>query len=665
VGGSQERKRLFLVVLLFISSTGFAKDRYESAVPLLGDTIDRITFPNPYAHIPAQCYIETSGGTQNACQYCHTDGPYKAGLGNNTPQGGANDFLGNLQAEYAFVALHYPHIPNGSINPWQNTLFPEKLKAAVDKLGEKPESWDMDGYIREDNWGTAFAQRPGSPKQWDGGVQHPFRLFPALDPSDLPADTDGFVRSKKQVNGHFEDRKGWVTGWRSINFVPYGIFTPHTGSVSGIYIRLPSPFMKNGDGQYDLKVYIENLDLVARAVQDRLRSQDSKHYLGAASAVPVERGLYPVGTEFAHPLHYVDLAADGRSNAPSPFPGSRARRVKEIRWMIKMEAFEPNYGGPKVKEEDAPVYAGQTQGWIDNGAGWLLAGFIEDRHGKLRPQTPSELTQCVGCHSGNGPQEDIAYDNFTSGTGNTIDSTWALPRQFTGELGWREMDYMGYVRSPVTVDDVPAGRSTRGDPINRGEGKGEFRHFLDSVVGVSLYGVMPVSVEQFLRDKITEQRGYSENWPELNSESAERFLASQRLRQTLLRELTKREEHLDGNGNIAGALLYPSATEASLAARRYRQVVVTQRYDFGKDVFAQTPITFRYFRTEKNAFTHQDGKPYKDGEIIVDRPLDSDSANITYGIGSVPTLIDETIPYEQGGTANRDYLPLLSFPQSD
>jgi len=33
-------------------------------VPLRGRSFDRAQFPNPHAHIPAQCYIETSQGTQ-------------------------------------------------------------------------------------------------------------------------------------------------------------------------------------------------------------------------------------------------------------------------------------------------------------------------------------------------------------------------------------------------------------------------------------------------------------------------------------------------------------------------------------------------------------------------------------------------------------------------
>ena len=39
--------------------------------------------------------------------------------------------------------------------------------------------------------------------------------------------------------------------------MPYGIFTPMTGSVSGIYLRLPKPFMQREDGGFDLTVYPE------------------------------------------------------------------------------------------------------------------------------------------------------------------------------------------------------------------------------------------------------------------------------------------------------------------------------------------------------------------------------------------------------------------------
>lgn len=629
--------------------------------PLIGEFINRTTFANPYAHIPAQCYIETSGGSQNACLFCHSNGAFKLGLGNNNPQAGYEPIVGNLQLEYAFVALNYPHVINGSVMPWENTLQPEKLRAALRQAqgaNNDPATWDMQSYIREDNWSAAYQQRPASPLDWDSGIDSPFRLFPGLDPADLPADADGFVRSSKTQNGHFHDGLGYQTGWRSINFMPYGIFTPHSGSVSGIYLRLPKIFMQNAQGHFDLAIYQANLDLVARAIQDRLRDDD-KTYLGAASEINVRRGLYPLGTEIAHPLHYVDVAADGTDPNISPFPGTRSRRVKEIRYMYKYQSFEPDSIAPGNKDEAAPVYAHRQQGWIDNGAGWYLAGYIEAADGALRPQTPSELTQCVGCHSGNVYQFGAIHAPMNSGTGNTIDSTWSLPRQWR-DGGWAEMDYFAYRANPhAGAEETPGNATRQGDPINRGHGQGEFKFFLDHVVGASLYGDMPDAMEAFLAAHIQTLKGYSANWPELDTSSAERLLSSQQQRLRLIRELTQRGDYLDPQGRIQAALLYPPQRASLDGAAGYRQVVVTQRYDFGKDVFADTPFTLRYYRRAQDAFTHQDGRAYQLGEVITDRPIDPEPTSFTYGFGIDTTLIDENLPFEQGGTYYADYVPLL------
>lgn len=610
--------------------------------PLIGEHIDRTLFPNPYAHIPAQCYIETAGGAQNACQFCHTDGLADRRFGNNAPQGGASAFIGDLTEEYAFAALGYPFVANGSINPWSNTLRPETLRAKLAEMDVDPASWDIDARLREDNWTPAFARRPGDPRAWDSGAAgDPFRLFPGLDPADLPADADGFVRSRHSARGFFADGDGWITGWRAVNFAPYGIFTPLTGAVSGIYVRLPERFMQSADGRFDLATYAANLELVWKAVSDNLVEGDPTTYLGAAADAPVQPGLYPLGTEFAHPLHYVDLAADGSA---SRFPGARAARVKEIRYSYKIRRFDPEYGAPQLKEESAPVYANRAEGWIDNGAGWLLAGWIEDAEGRLRPQTPSELAQCVGCHSGHMPQPETGgYPDFHSGVGVTVDSSWALPRKFPGALGWGEMDAMGY-RPAAAPGGV--GAASRPDPFNRSMGKGEFAHFLETVVGASLYGDMPASVEAHLAARIRADRGYAADWPALDTASAEGYLASQRRRAALLRDFTARGEHLDADGNLAGAFLYPTAEAAREGARRYAMVVASQSYDFGKDVFPQTPVTFRYFRTPETAFAHQDGAPYAVGEVIVDRPIDTDRTSLTWGVGVAETGIENSPDYQ-------------------
>jgi hypothetical protein len=630
-------------------------------LPLRGEYISRTTFANPHAHIPAQCYVETSHGTQNACLFCHTDGVAALGLGNNNPQAGANPNVGNLQAEYAFGVVNYPFTVNSSITPWINTLRPETLRAALAERGEDSSRWDLRAWVREDNWSSAFAHRKGNPSAWDSGTDGPFRLFPALAPADLPAQDDGFVRSASAGRGVFSDPRGRNTGWRAINFMPYGIFTPLSGSVSGIYIRLAEPFMKNAEGAFDLATYTGNLELVERNIQDRLAGESS--YLGAAAGVAIVRGQYPLGTEFAHPLHYVDVDADG-TTAASPFPGLRARRVKEVRWMYKVREWHPDEFGNALKDESAPVYASRDQGWIENGTGWLLAAWIEDADGRLRAQTPAELTQCVGCHSGNVRQSDIGQNAvFTSGTGNTIDATWSLPRKFAGASGWREMDYLGYRSATAAADDAMPGSLGTAEPVNRGLGKGEFRVFLDYVVGASLYGDMPATIDRFLATRITLANGYAADWPELEGalalQDAQAIRDIQRQRLALMRAFTARGEHLDAEGRIRAELFLPTRSDALAAAARYRQVVATQRYEFGKDVFDHTPFTLRYFRTADTAYPHQDGRPYVLGEAITDRPINERVADFTYGIGVTPTLIDEDRAFDAGGTFVGDYLPLL------
>lgn len=629
---------------------------------LRGDYISRATFANPHAHIPAQCYIETSHGAQNACLFCHTDGVYKLQLGNNNPMAGLNPNVGNLQEDYAFGVIDYPFVVNSSINPWINTLKPEVLRQAVDALGYRPQDWDMQAYIRQDNWKAAFAQRPGSVKDWDSGINSPFRLFPGLSPDDLPAQGDGFVRSSVQERGFFNDGKGWITGWRAVNFMPYGIFSPMTGSVSGIYIRLPQNFMQNAQGEFDLATYQANLELIERNIQDRLRGETA--YVGKASDETIIRGQYPLGTEFAHPLHYVDVQADGSDASISPFSGTRSARVKEIRWMYKAHPWHPEEFGLGLKKESAPVYANREQGWIENGVGWILAGWIEDKDGALRPQTPSELTQCVGCHSGNVRQQDIGQNEvYTSGTGNTIDSTWALPRKFAGEAGWQEMNYLGYRAKPQALFDETPGTLTVAEPINRGLDKGEFRVFLDYVVGASLYGDMPAGMERELSASIGKKHGDAADWPDLASalaaKDADKIKQVQAQRLQLMRDFTARGGYKENDGRIRPALFLPTRQDALAAAARYRQVVVTQRYDFGKDVFPETIYTFRYFRTPDTAYTHQDGRPYQLGEVITDRPINTNPAELTYGMGITPTLIDPDKPYAQGGTFYADYVPLL------
>lgn len=660
---------LYLTALLFVSTVTFigcgSNDSQDShtttstqtptqqqsiatPAPMEGEFRARTNFKNPYANIPAQCYIETSFGTQNACLFCHSNAAARQKLGNTTPQAGLEPLLGNLQLEYSFgPADRFSVSPN--INPWENTLFPEKLDAEIAKLAINTDAWDMQSYIKNDNWQEAYDKKQGEKKVSNSQVKgDSFRLFPALNPAALPADTDGFVRTQKSDEAIFSDASGLNTGWRAVNFMPYGIFTPHTGSVSGIYIRLDAKFMQSDDGNFSLDIYKQNLELLEQAIQDRIQN-GAKNYVGKASDEPLHKGLFPLKTEFAHPLHYVDVTADGTN---SKFPGTRSARVKEIRYMYKWQMHYTDE--PIIKEENAPLYYNEKETWIDNGAGWWMSGFIEDANGALRGQTPEELMQCVGCHSSRYSFEPA---QFTSGTGNTIDTVWSFSRKFAGDLGWKEMDYLGYKRDTNAKSNETAGGAHRGDPINRDAKIGEYRKFLNHVVGASLYGDMPSSMETYLQNTITKANGYSDNFPTLEFQSTTELKTIQTKRLALMREFTAKKGYLTQEGYIQAPLLYPTLDESLGGAKGYRKVVASQRYAKGKDYFGETIFTNKYYRNTESVFTHIDGKPYVFGEVITDRPYRTEET-VLLGVGKVPTLIDK-----KGDNYDSEYLPIFAYPQ--
>jgi len=587
--------------------------------------------------IPAQCWIETGYGTQNACKYCHTNYLAREKHGNNFP-------IAEDQLRYSF--------PTPALNriAWRNITHPEEL---VDRLSQQgipvpdPEDPALLDYVRSDNWRSAYKRaRANGDLSWsnDGLENHPLRLFPALDPNNLYPDqgsnsTEDGRHGYIDPQGFIRDRSNGFTGWRAVNFFPYAIFTPLSGSVSGIYLRLPKIFMTR-KGKFSRSVYLENLELLEMNIKNRLAKAVS-NYVGDAGQVKIRKGFYPVGTEFAHPLHYVDLSADGetgvsldglsgQAGSDYEFPGTRSKHVKEIRYLYKWK----NVGIEDISDEAMKtetkrpwVIGREGQGWIDNKMGWLLAAYIENRAGQLRAQTTEELIQCLGCHSS---------------VGNTIDSVWSFQRKLPGSKGWSEMDYGNYRSERKTATHLP-------DYINHNVELGEYQYFLYSVVGADLFGVMPAEIrdelikyskDNGLRQKLDLKHKLVDIFNDhrlKNIARAERETILKE-RSLIMRHYASQYAYLKKQAGsegcfIKGTLFYPSQKTMQANIAGYRRIVLDQSFNLGKNIFGSQsdiiPFTFRSDGSVRNG----------NNEIIpVGRVIDSRPWN-KKGVGYTPTGI--------------------------
>ncbi len=585
--------------------------------------------------IPIQCWVETNYGSQNACKYCHTNYLSDIKHGNSFP-------IAEDQILYNFAS------PNLNKINWKNVISPQEINERLEKENIKvPEPNDPENliYIRKNNWKIAFLMaRPYGDDSWNNvsNAGSVFQLFPALNPEDLLPFTKNEPTDIER-HGHI-DREGFVknkyddyTGWRAVNFFPYAIFTPLTGSVSGIYIRLPKVFMTK-NGITDIEIYKKNLDLLEKNIKNE--STDSKYYYGDASNISIKKGFYPVGTEFAHTLHYVDLNADGEvgtyldglyENAQKDyeFPGTRSKRVKEIRYMYKWKDVDLDDIAEKEDEgEEIPKIIGQEgKGWIENGAGWILSAYIENRKGGLRPQTTEELLQCKGCHSS---------------VGNTVDAVWSFQRKLPGDLGWQEMNYGFYKKSQSDKTQLH-------DYYNENASMGELEYFYYTVVGADLFGVMPAEIKSELIRYAEEnnlvrtlglQYRINDIFDDEKLKSAPKAKRKQIIheRSLIMRQYASSWSYLykdseTGKHYIKGNIFYPTESTMLANIAAYRRIVLDQSYNLGKNVFGtqpeQIPFTFRSDGTILNS----ERKVIPLGHIIDSRPWNED------GIGITPTKI--------------------------
>ena len=492
---------------------------------------------NPTAFIPPQCYTKTtdaSGGVHNPCFTCHVRGREPNAINDQ-----------DLQLSYAFPA---PALTN----PWTN-LFEDRGRRIVEisdadilayvrgsnyiepdgsirlaaKLMEPPPGWDVNGNGR-----------------WDGYRPDAFFRF----------DSEGYDLAPD----------GKRTGWRAFAYTPLpGSFSPASGSTDDVLIRLPEPYREDKDGKVDWATYAVNLAIVEALISrhdvaiDRVDEArlgvdlDKNGALGIADHVafdwaplegrdmsyvgmakelqatrnaPLAAGLYPLGTEFVHTVRYVDV--DDSSGEPR-----LAARLKELRYMKKtvwqtysdledsaLEDVKEDHDFP----DRVPIFDGNAETGIANGAGWRLQAFIEDAEGALRPQSFEETVFCVGCHGG---------------IGATDDSTFAFPRKLAAATaparGW-------FHWSQRPLRGVP-------DPL-RADGSGEYAHYLaENGAGDEFRSNLDVIRTFFDAD---------------GAHDADAFA---RLR-----------------GDVA-ALLYPSRRRALELDKAYRTIVLDQDFIHGRD----------------------------------------------------------------------------------
>ncbi len=581
--------------------------------------------------IPAQCWIETGYGTQNACKYCHTNYLWDIRHGNALP-------LAEDQILYSFPS------PNLNRVNWKNIIYPQDIVERLEEDGlaiPQPDDPDNLSYVRKDNWRPAYEKaRAQDDDTWNNltNQESDFQLFPALDPDDLfpMAGNDptggglhGYIDKEGFVHSHDEA----YTGWRALNFFPYAIFTPLTGSVSGIYIRLPKNFMTQ-DGVLDIEVYKKNLDLLEQNIKNLEVS--SSRYFGDASDILVKKGFYPVGTEFAHPLHYVDLNADGEAgvnldglagnmNVDYEFPGTRTKRVKEIRYMYKWKDVDlADIGEGEHEENEIPKIIGKEwKGWIDNEAGWILAAYIEKKNGELRPQTTEELLQCKGCHSS---------------VGNTVDAVWSFQRKLPGELGWREMDYGQYRKSEPDKTYLQ-------DYYNANAGMGELEYFYSTVVGADLYGNMPGEIKTELM-AYAEEKGLMDHLNLANRlkdifDDEKLKMTERKKRKDILQERTKimrryasSQNYLfhdaeSGKDFIKGSIFYPTPKTMLANIAGYRRIVLDQSYNLGKNVFGSQPEATPFTFCSDGTVLDGDREIIPLGAVIESRPWGEDGVGVT------------------------------------
>ena len=494
-------RTLLCVVALAVACSSPAYD------PTLEARRVGMTLSQPDPHIPAACYTRVDDGA-NPCWVCHTS-PSLPHLTVDWP----------LQVARTFS-------PTATLNPW---------KALFRPVGPPPWTEDeMARWISEDNY-TPLRQQLAALPDWQG-------LKPDLDLMR------GFDAAGFALDG---------SGWRSFPYVPFpGWGWPTNGGTGEVMIRLPTLYRVDGDGLESASMYAQNLEILELAITTPppRRGNPVKlppSYVGRAQGIGPEWGLYPLGTEFLHPVRYVDLHQ----------PGAMSTRLRELRYAKKVVASDVDSRRRRAEESveekeqgRPPRYAGNPEVGLVGDGGWQFQAFIEDQEGRLRVQTFEELSWCMGCHNG---------------LGVTVDGTFSFARKSPGRQGWGRQNLVGMKDHPQW-----------------GQAEGEMLTFM--------------------------RRAGAGDLLRSNTEMMDKGWEG-----GLLRVAEVERAGIGGDRDLAWWLL-PSPQRAFLLNTAWRQKVVGQHFEEGRDLVLSPPTHLLRQVDEVDTGLQQRGKVFTDGTLYLD-----------------------------------------------
>ncbi|HET8710253.1 MAG TPA: hypothetical protein VFM32_02670 [Spongiibacteraceae bacterium] len=388
----------------------------NTVLPPKQNLIELWAMYNREAPIPPQCYTRTEG-KHNPCYVCHQNAiPGHENVMND----------GELQSQYEFS-------DTGMNNHWRN-LFEDRSARVAAISDEEILHWiDADNYSE-----LAPRLREANFQGWIPDIKN-------LQLGADAFDSEGFAKDGSQ--------------WVAFNYKPMpSTFWPTNGSTDDVMIRLPIEFRSDENGNYSRDIYRINLAILEASIKNlptmsidpidenrvgidldgnhklnittSVKARD--HFIGGAKTVATQAFIYPLGTEFLHTVRYIGVAQDGGIH--------NASRMKEVRYMKRFQRSDSHQLELWYKAEINERETGELPSFINLGQrglgtpmGWELAGFIEDRNGRLRANTFEETMYCMGCHSS---------------IGTTIDKTFSFARKIDGTKGWTYLNLHGMPDAP-------------------------------------------------------------------------------------------------------------------------------------------------------------------------------------------------------------------------